>query len=313
MAVLLSLTAEIPAWGMDAPGSGGTNWFYSEKNHHWYYYDENRNVHTGWLFYEGEWYWFDSDGWMEDSGTANIDGVSYYFFSNGHLARNQYVGLKYMDGGGLRKEEQDIRVIGTESPTQEDRDMITDALYDVPRGWLAQFEKDGWQIMFYKKKDYFAAPQTDMGVYYVYHSVDTHYKKVKFTDTDELLQAFGEYVGYASGCYRTGNQRMNELWKEQVALNGILNIPDYYSSDEQFYFGKVFAAYLDPQTRSDMENIAPKACEIMEDILHMKDEDPALYQKQREKDMAEREAAKQKTLELGGPGVEKETVASEAE
>lgn len=303
---LMIVGSQITAAAFDAPGSGGANWHYNQKNHHWYYYDENRNVHTGWLFYEGEWYWFDSDGWMEGSGNANIDGTSYYFFGNGHMAYNQYVGTKYYNQDGQRQEDHDIRVIGKETPTAEDRDMITDALYEVPRGWFAQFEKDGWQMMFYKKKNYFAAPNTDLGIYYVHHSVDTRYKKVKFTDTESLLQAFGEYIGYAAGCYDPGNEQMKKLWEEQRSLNTFLNIPDYFSSDEKFYFGKLVAAYLDPQEREKMEAISPQTCEIMGDILHMKDADPGIYQKQKERETKRRQEAAAKSEELGGPGVTKE-------
>ncbi len=306
LASLIGIAPAVQAYGMDAPGRGGSNWYYSDKNHHWYYYDADRNVHTGWLLYEGEWYWFDSDGWMEDSGYANIDGVRYYFFSNGQMAHNQYIGLKYMNKDGQEQETNQIRVIGRESPTAEDKDMITDALYEVPRGWFAEFEKDGWQMMFYKQKKYFAAPDTDMGIYYVYHSVDTRYKKVKFTDTDALLQAFGTYVGYAAGLYEEDNPLMQVLWTEQIALNRILNIPNYYSGDSGFYFGKLFAAYLDPVDREAMEQIAPQVCEIVGDILHMKDEYPEVYQKQKEQEAKERQERAQKATEIGGPGVEKE-------
>lgn len=306
LASLIGIAPAVQAYGMDAPGRGGSNWYYSDKNHHWYYYDADRNVHTGWLLYEGEWYWFDSDGWMEDSGYANIDGVRYYFFSNGQMAHNQYIGLKYMNKDGQEQETNQIRVIGRESPTAEDKDMITDALYEVPRGWFAEFEKDGWQMMFYKQKKYFAAPDTDMGIYYVYHSVDTRYKKVKFTDTDALLQAFGTYVGYAAGLYEEDNPLMQVLWTEQIALNKILNIPNYYSGDSGFYFGKLFAAYLDPVDREAMEQIAPQVCEIVGDILHMKDEYPEVYQKQKEQEAKERQERAQKATEIGGPGVEKE-------
>lgn len=303
LASFLGIVPVMPVSAMDAPGSGGNNWYYSDKNHHWYYYNEDRSVHTGWLLYEGEWYWFDSDGWMEASGYANIDGVRYYFFSNGQMAHNQYVGLKYMNKDGQEQEANDIRVIGREKPTSEDRDMIADALYEVPRGWFAEFEKDGWQMMFYKQKHYFAAPDTEMGIYYVYHSVDTRYKKVKFTDTDSLLQAFGTYVGYAAGCYEEGNQLMQALWADQIALNNILNIPDYYSGDAEYYFGKLFSAFLDPVDRESMERVSPRACEIMGDILHMKDAYPEVYQMQKEREEKERQERAVKEEEIGGPGV----------
>ena len=295
----------VPVYAMDAPGGGGANWHYSQKGHYWYYCDDDQSPHTGWLFYEGDWYWFNSEGRMEDGGYANIDGVQYYFYGNGHMAQNQYIGLNYRNADGIAWEEQDIRVVGTESPNTEDRDMITDALYEVPRGWFAQFEKDGWQMMFYKKKEYFAAPDTDMGIYYVYHSLDTNYKKVKFCNTDALLQAFGEYVGYAAGCYKEDSEWMQQLWQEQKALNNVLNIPEYYSNDVQFYFGMLISTYLDYEGRQDMEQISPKACEILDDILHLKDANPEYYQKKKQQESAKRQEEAALTEELGGPGVVK--------
>ncbi len=294
------------SYGMNAPGSGGEDWYYNQKNHRWYYYDENQNVHTGWLYYEGDWYWFDENGQMVASGYYNIDGISYYFLTNGTMTRNQYLGLQYLDADGVHKEEQDIRVIGTMNPTSEDRDLITDDLLEVPRGWFAQFEEDGWQFMFYKKKQYFEAPDTDQGIYYVYHSVDLNYKKVKFTEAESVLQAFGEYVGYAAGLYEEDSEMMDELWDEAVALNSVLNIPDYYSSNTQFYFGKLFAHYLDFQGRKEMEILSPRTCELLRDILHMKDEDPSYYQRIKAEENKKHQEQADIVNALGGPGVVKE-------
>lgn len=61
-----------------------------------------------------------------------------------------------------------------------DKDLITDYLYEVPRGWQKQFVEDGWEFLFYKKKQYFSAPSTSFGIYYVRYSTDRRYKKVKF-------------------------------------------------------------------------------------------------------------------------------------
>ncbi|MEI3186911.1 MAG: hypothetical protein V8S27_02715 [Lachnospiraceae bacterium] len=59
--------------------------------------------------------------------------------------------------------------------------------------WLADY-------VLHKKK-YFSAPSTDLGIYYVYHSMDSEYEKVKTTKPESLLEAMCKYVGYASGCY----------------------------------------------------------------------------------------------------------------
>lgn len=303
LTVFFLLYPVIPVFAMDAPGSGGENWYYNDRNHQWYYYDENQEVHTGWLFYGGDWYWFNEDGQMVSSGNYNIDGTLYYFFTNGRMAQNQYVGLQYLDRDGFRLEEQDIRVVGSTNPTSEDRDLITDALLEVPRGWFAQFEKDGWQFMFYKRRNYFEAPDTEQGIYYVYHSVDLNYKKVKFTDSESVLQAFGEYIGYAAGLYEDDSELMNRIWAEAMPLNTVLNIPDYYSDNTQFYFGKVFAHYLDYQGRREMEELTPALCELMGDILHMKDEYPEYYQTEKEENRKRRQEQADYQESLGGPGV----------
>lgn len=295
--------------GMEAPGNGGPGWHYSQKDYHWYYFEPDNGIHTGWLNYEGEWYWFDSFGRMEDGGSVSVDGKSYYFFINGHLAWNQFVGFRFMDENGLHDENHDFRIIGGGSAGMEERDMVSDYLYEVPRSWIAAFMEDGWQFMYYTKKKYFAAPNTNMGIYYVYHNTDTNYKKVKLCDADSVLQGFGEYVGYAAGCYRKGNLRMHDLWKEYPVLSNLLEIPDYYAEDGKFYFGKIFAAYLDEEKREDMRRLAPGTCRIMEEILHMKDDDETRARLEREEKEQERKAAERaqrvSEAEGYGPGVKR--------
>ena len=92
-----------------------------------------------------------------------------------------------------------------------DKELITDYLYEVPRGWQKQFVEDGWEFLFYKKKQYFSAPSTSSGIYYVRYSTDRRYKKVKFCDADSVLQAFGEYVCYRAGCYRENSTMMQAV------------------------------------------------------------------------------------------------------
>ena len=183
LAMAFMLTDVFPGYAMEAPGDGEDGWQYMQENYHWSYYNEDGIVHKGWLKYNGEWYWFDDNGWMFSGGNTVIDGNSYYFFINGNMAYNQYVGMKYYDGNGQQQSKHDVRVIGNTVPDSEDKDLYSDAMYLIPRSWIARFIEDGWQMMFYKQKKYFAAPRTSQGIYYVYHSVDSLYKKVKFTDS----------------------------------------------------------------------------------------------------------------------------------
>lgn len=307
--LLMGSSVLIEAYGMDAPGSGGRDWHYSQTDYHWYYQDSDKENHTGWLQYEGEWYWFDANGRMMDGGYRDIDGVRYFFFSNGHMAWNQYHGLQYLDDNGQEDDEHKIRVVGSESPDSEDRNLLTDYLYEVPRSWIKRFTDSGWELMFYKKKNYFSAPGGNGDIYYVYHDLDTHYKKAKFTDVDSVLQVFGEYVGYASGCYRKNSEWMDTLWNDFQALRNILEIPGYYSDDKQFYFGKIFAGYLDDQTREEMMRAAPETCEVLEEILHSEaDEETRVRLKAKreaERKEAEEKAQRAAQSEGYGPGVKR--------
>lgn len=314
-ALILMLGNSISGYAMEAPGDGEPGWYYRQENHHWYYYNEEEKIHTGWLNYHGEWYWFNDDGWMADGGIRSIGGIPYYFFINGNMAWNQYVGMKFYNEEGMHAPEHDVRVIGKKSPSGEDRDLFSDYMYEIPRSWIARFIRDGWQMMFYKQKKYFAAPDTSQGIYYVYHNVDTHYKKIKFTDVDSVLQAFGEYVGYASGCFKKEDARMEALWAQEPAIASFLGIPDYYQNDAKFYFGKVFAAYLDEQDREVLLRLSPETCRIMEEILLL-EEDEETRERLREKAQREQELAdwqrEQTAAEEGfGPGIKREERSSE--
>lgn len=297
-------------YAMEAPGDGEPGWHYGQNNYRWCYYDEAQRLHTGWLSFNGEWYWFNDDGWMASGGITTVEGLPYYFFINGHMAWNQYVGMKFYGQDGQHQPENDVRVIGKVNSDTEDRDLFSDFMYLIPRSWIEKFVEDGWQMMFYKQKKYFAAPGTNLGVYYVYHSVDTHYKKVKFTDVESVLQGFGEYVGYASGCYEEGNAWMKILWEEQPAVASLLALPDRYQEDAQFYFGKLFAAYLDGQEKERLLQASPRVCQVMEEILHLQD-DEITRKRLEKKAQEEQEAAARRTKRLAaqeghGPGVKRE-------
>ena len=55
--LVLSVIYSFPGFGMDAPGNGDPRWVYSQKDYHWYFYEKEEEPYTGWLKFEGEWYW----------------------------------------------------------------------------------------------------------------------------------------------------------------------------------------------------------------------------------------------------------------
>lgn len=108
---------------------------------------------------------------------------------------------------------------------------------------------------------------------------------------------------------------MEALWAQEPAIASFLGIPDYYQNDAKFYFGKVFAAYLDEQDREVLLRLSPETCRIMEEILLL-EEDEETRERLREKAQREQELAdwqrEQTAAEEGfGPGIKREERPSE--
>lgn len=232
-----------------------------------YFYDRDGELHYGWLRHQGCWYYFTSLGNAVEGGYRSIDNVNYFFYNTGQLAAGTYIGLHYMDENGLHDEEHDVRLIGKGEVTMYDRDMISDSLYFVPPKWVLKFVKDGWQLMFYTSRSYLEAPDTDLGVYYMEYDVDTTYKKLKFTDPEELVRGFGEYIGYALGLYEENNVQMDIMWKDAVTIGQMAEIPDYYDSDPGFYFGMLCQLFWDPETTAELEEAAPDTYAVLKELI----------------------------------------------
>ena len=248
-------------------------WCYNDEEEKWHYYNEDGTAQKGWYKEtNGSWYWFSLKGEMVASGYKNISGKRYYFFENGQLAANQYVGLFYMDENGQRNKDFDITLDGkktSSSVSSEAKEAFTEASKNLPRDWVKKFTDQGWEIIYYPGKQYFSAPMTESGVYYVCHKLDTNYKKIKICQPEDLTAAFGEYIGYASGCYGSSSQDATDLLMSRVSVEEFVDIPDYFSDDMKFYFGKLVAAYVGSSTaREEMEEESPQVAEILKRILY---------------------------------------------
>ena len=58
------------------------------------------------------------------------------------------------------------------------------------------------------------------------------------------------------------------------SLEDFIYVPDYYSDDITFYFGKLIGAYVEsPYTRSEMEVASPEAINILKSILYEQKKD----------------------------------------
>lgn len=253
-------------------------WCYNEEEEAWHYYNEDGTARTGWYQDDlGRWYWFSPKGEMADSGYKTVSGKRYYFYDNGQLAANQYVGLSYMDENGQRDREHDIIIDGkgsSASVSSEVKNALTDAVKGIPGRWIKKFIEQGWEVIYYPNKRYFSAPLTGGGPYYVCHKLDTNYKKIKICSPEELTEAFGEYIGYASGCYESSSGEARDLMMGRDTVEEFVDIPDYYEDDMKFYFGKLVSAYVGSSaTRADMEEAAPEVTGILKELLYpQKDE-----------------------------------------
>lgn len=251
-------------------------WCYNDEDEKWYYFNEDGTVRKGWFQDDdGSWYWFSTKGEMASSGYKNILGKRYFFYDNGQLAANKYIGLFYMDESGQRNKEYDINIEGkgsSSSVSSEIKDAFTEAVKNIPEEWIRKFTDQGWEIIYYPDKEYFSAPLTGSGTYFVCHKLDINYKKIKICRPEDLTDAFGEYIGYASGCYENGNQDATDLLMSKDSVDEFVSIPDYYADDLKFYFGKLVAAYVSSAaTRAEMQEAAPEVTEILNKILYLND------------------------------------------
>lgn len=257
-------------------GDLAIGWCYNDELDKWYYYNPDGTIQKGWFQAEdGSWYWFTTRGEMAAGGYKTIDNKRYYFYDNGKLAANNYVRLYYMDENGQRDKEHDIVIEGKgkeSSVSTETKNGITEAMKNVPGGWIKYFADHGWEILYYPDKEYFSAPETGSGRYYVYYKLDTSYRKIKFCKPEGLTAAFGEYIGYAANLYGDDSQYAADIYMNKGDLEAYLDVPDYYSDDMKFYFGKLVEAYLsDEETQISMEEESPEVCETLQTILYSKE------------------------------------------
>lgn len=248
-------------------GEMATGWAYDADEEQWHYMDEDGAVTKGWLQKGGAWYWFDSKGVMYNKGFRMVDGHKYYFYEDGQMAANQFVGMNYYDENGLRDNRYDMTIQGKRKPTNEERDKITEALSGVPREWIKKFVESGWEFMYYTDKKYFSAPKTDQGIYYVYHKTDKNYKKLKFTNPETLAMAFGEYIAYATGNDKEDNDFMADFYQYLSESSMAQSLPSYFDSDPAMWFGWLIQCYGNTEIRIDMKQNSPELVKNLEKAL----------------------------------------------
>lgn len=252
-------------------GEQVTGWSYHSEEDKWYYYTPDGTLQKGWFQdQDGSWYWFTNRGEMINSGYRSIGGKRYYFYENGRMAANQYVGTYYMDENGHHDKEHDIVIEGKKkiSIQSEEKDQITEALKDIPGAWIKYFVDNGWEFLYYPDKSYFSAPESGGNISYIYHKLDSSYRKIKFCKVEALTQAFGEYMGYISGIDKDGSAFMLSLSTNQGNVDQFVEVPDYYLDDMRFYFGKLVEAYLDEEKTELMEADSPEVCKILLEVLN---------------------------------------------
>ncbi len=248
-------------------GEMATGWAYDADEEQWHYMDEDGAVTKGWLQKGGAWYWFDSKGVMYNKGFRMVDGHKYYFYEDGQMAANQFVGMNYYDENGLRDNRYDMTIQGKRKPTNEERDKITEALSGVPREWIKKFVESGWEFMYYTDKKYFSAPKTDQGIYFVYHKTDKNYKKLKFTNPETLAMAFGEYIAYATGNDKEDNDFMADFYQYLSESSMAQSLPSYFDSDPAMWFGWLIQCYGNTEIRIDMKQNSPELVKNLEKAL----------------------------------------------
>lgn len=252
-------------------GEMAVGWAYDEDTEKWYFMNDNGTRKTGWHKAGGVWYWFDSQGAMYNQGFRMVSGHKYYFFENGQMAANQYVGTYYYDVDGLRNRKYDMTIQGNRKPSEDEKDAISKAVENIPGEWLERCLQADWEFILYTDKEYYEAPKTDQGIYYVYHKTDTNYKKIKFTKPEALTIAFGEYVASVTG---NNKQESTFMVDFQAYLNSTANdfiqpLPSYFDDKPSMWFGLLFASGIDPEIIYDMKKQSPDLAAFIETTLNL--------------------------------------------
>lgn len=242
-----------------------TGWIYDEDTDSWYHAGDDGALTVGWYHAGDAWYWFDSKCVMYHGGSRMVSGHKYYFFENGQLAANQYVGLYYYDCDGLRDNAHDIRLMGKRRPSDSEKEQITKELSGVPREWIKKFVDSGWELMYYTDKAYFSAPKTDKGIYFVNYNTDTHYKKIKFSKPAGLAMAFGEFA--ASTLSDEEISKALTDFEQYLSVSGLVQpLPSYFDDKTEMQFGNLFAACADEDIRADIRKEAPELYEYIKNL-----------------------------------------------
>ncbi len=239
-----------------------TGWICDEDTDYWYYAGDDGALLTGWYQAGSAWYWFDSKCVMYHGGSRMVNGHKYYFFDNGQMAANQYVELDYYDADGIHDAAHDIKLTGKRRPSESEKKQITKELAGVPREWIKRFVDDGWELMYYTDKAYFSAPKTDKGIYFVNYDTDTHYKKIKFSKTQGLAMAFGEFVASTLSDEEV-SQALTDFEQYISASSLAQPLPSYFDENTKMQFGNFFSACCDEDIRADIRRESPELYEYM--------------------------------------------------
>lgn len=107
---LLSLSLIILS--ISIPISASAEW--KQNNIGWWYTD-GTSWATGWRYINDNWYYFNTNGYME-TGWKEIDNSYYYFYKDGSMARNAKIDGLLLDSNGrwISKKENDRNISITE-------------------------------------------------------------------------------------------------------------------------------------------------------------------------------------------------------
>ncbi|WP_437341618.1 cell wall-binding protein [Clostridium butyricum] len=64
-----------------------------------WWYSQGSSYATGWNQIDGQWYYFDSNGYM-NTGWVYDSGNWYYLYGNGTMAQDCYIGDSYLSSSG---------------------------------------------------------------------------------------------------------------------------------------------------------------------------------------------------------------------
>lgn len=250
----------------DDTGNMVTGWV--DDGGSWYYFNPGGERLSGWLNQGGTWYYLRSNGVMMTEGWRTIENSQYYFYENGAMAANSFIGKYYVDENGMRNTDFNIRKAKKgETPTEEDYEKAAEELNQIPKVVLSQYIKEGWKFVIDSEKKTRNQTEIDEITYPVNLYKNATDKEILFDEADGIaFTMLREFVSQ-KGIVQEYFPRLLAAWTfDSVNEDELEGSPASYYSNLSYHLSDQIMLYLSPDTRGEVREMNESLYQIIEEI-----------------------------------------------